>query len=322
MSLAGCGGSRPHGSSQSTPRPQSQPTQGGTTLAALWPLTGLPAPMTTPKHPVMVVKMPNTAEARPQIGLGAADMVTEQLVEGGITRLAVSYYSRVPSVVGPVRSMRASDIGIVKPPHGVLVASGGAPPTLRRLTRAHVPFFAGGTGFFRTSDRTAPYNEMLHLKELARTLKKKAIVPPSYLPWGTEKDFAGGQAARSIAAKFSSFRTTLWSYRGGKYVNTNGYAGSGDAFDPSTVLVLRVRQGDAGYLDPAGNHVPETIYKGTGPMLMFHKGQLVRGTWTKKKIDSVLSLRTRAGAVRVPAGHVWIELVPTEAAGGHVSWTR
>ena len=48
------------------------------------------------------------------------------------------------------------------------------------------------------------------------------------------------------------------------------------------MLVLRVREGDAGYLDPAGNTVPETLYFGKGPAMLFHKGQVVRGTWTKK----------------------------------------
>ena len=39
----------------------------------------------------MVVKIDNT-EAQPQLGLGKADLITEELVEGGSTRLAVFYY--------------------------------------------------------------------------------------------------------------------------------------------------------------------------------------------------------------------------------------
>ena len=52
---------------------------------------------------------------------------------------------------------------------------------------------------------------------------------------------------------------------------------------PDSVLVLRVRVGDAGYRDPAGNPVPETIYAGQGPALLFHGGKVVRGTWTKSR---------------------------------------
>ena len=63
----------------------------------------------------MVAKIDNTYASAPQIGLGEADMVVEELVEGGLTRLAAFYYSEIPGDVGPVRSMRASDIGIVSP---------------------------------------------------------------------------------------------------------------------------------------------------------------------------------------------------------------
>ena len=72
-----------------------------------------------------------------------------------MTRLAVFFYQHLPKVAGPVRSMRASDIGIVKPAHGVIVASGAAAPTIGRLKGAKVPFFTeGGPGYFRDGGRT------------------------------------------------------------------------------------------------------------------------------------------------------------------------
>jgi hypothetical protein len=321
LALAGCGGKdKPKASDE---RPSSQPTQGGTKLAAVWPLTGLPAPDQTPNHPVMVVKIDNTYASEPQIGLSSADMVVEELVEGGITRLATMFYSKVPDVAGPVRSMRASDIGVVKPTHAVLVASGAAPPTYGRLNSAHVKYFTeGGPGYFRNSSRHAPYNLFVHLQHLASTLKKKAVVPASYLPWGAESDFSGGQPARTINASFSRATTTHFRYNAQtkKYVNTNSHAGAGDQFRPDTVLVLRVREGDAGYRDPAGNPVPETLFFGRGQLLLFHNGQVTRGFWTKAKRESPLQLSTAAGAMKVPAGHVWIELLPRANAGGAITW--
>lgn len=319
LTLAGCGGTKPAASGSE--KPKSQPIQGGTTLAALWPLTGLPVHSRTPNHPVLAVKIPNTAEADPQVGLSKADMVSEELVEGGITRLAVFYYSKIPGDVGPVRSMRASDIGIVKPLHATIVASGAAPPTLRRLDRAHVPYWTEGPGYYRNS-RIAPYNLFVHLPQLVKAIKRKPVVPASYLPWGTEKDFNGARPAKTIAATFSQGHTTDWRYGGGRYTNTNSYAPKDDQFHPDSVLVLRVREGNAGYLDPAGNPVPETIFQGTGDLMLFHKGQVVRGTWSKKRLASPLKLKTAAGPLKVPAGHVWIELVPVDKQGGRVSFTK
>jgi hypothetical protein len=321
LTLAGCGGDKTPAAGPSSTTPSSQPIQGGTTLAAVWPLTGLPVHSKTPKHPVLAVKVPNTAESYPQVGLSKADMVSEELVEGGITRLAVFYFQHLPGLVGPVRSMRASDIGIVKPLHATLVSSGAAPPTLKRLQRQHVPFWTGGPGYFRDSS-ASPYNLMVHLPELVKAIKRKPVVPASYLPWGTEKDFSGARPAKQIAARFSQGHTTEWSYRGHKYVNTNSYAPKNDQFHPNSILVLRVHEGNAGYLDPAGNPVPETIFTGKGDLMLFHDGQVVRGTWHKKKLASRLKLTTAAGELKVPAGHVWIELVPVDSAGGNVSFTK
>ena len=318
LALVACGGK-----DEPASRPDSQPVEGGTKLAALWPLTGEPVEGATPDHPVLVTKIDNTESSRPQVGLKKADLVTEELVEGGMTRLAVFFYRHLPKVAGPVRSMRASDIGIVKPALGVLVASGAAPPTLARLKRAKVPYYEeGGPGYYRDGSRSAPYNLMVSMPELAKAASNKAKVPASYLPWGTESDYTGARAATGIDAVFSRSHTTSWKYRNGTYRNQNSFAAEGQEFVPDSILVLRVRQTDAGYLDPAGNNVPETVYYGTGPMQLFHDGKVVNGTWSKKSQRTPLKLRTAAGALSVPAGHVWVELVPTDKDGGRVNVRR
>ncbi|RYE80031.1 MAG: DUF3048 domain-containing protein, partial [Myxococcales bacterium] len=272
LSLAACGGSDKKSGDDAT-GPQN--TADGKKLVGMWPLTGLPANQAAPKHPVMVVKIDNTSSAQPQIGLSKADLVTEELVEGGITRLAVAFYSKIPKVVGPVRSMRASDIGIVKPTQGVLVASGAAGQTIGRLNKEKVKFFSeGGPGYFREGSRSAPYNLMVNLPETAKAVRKRAVVPPAYLPFQADSEWKGVTPASKISVQMSRSHTTNWEYRGGKYHNINTHAADGDHFEADTVLVLRVKIGDAGYLDPANNPVPETIYKGKGNAMVFHKGQL------------------------------------------------
>ncbi len=317
VALTACGGDD---TSDAAGSPDAQNTAAGATLAGQWPLTGLPAEGDAPKHPVMVVKIDNTGSSNPQIGLSKADLVTEELVEGGSTRLAVFYYSQVPGRVGPVRSMRATDIGIVKPADATLVASGGAPVTVRRLKSSGIKVVSeGGTGYERDSGRTAPYNLFMNLPQLARTLKS-STPPDSYFPWGEEGDFPKGQRARNIAATFSGGHTTNWQFRKGGYVNLNSEAAAGDEFKPDTVLVLRVKVGDAGYKDPAGNPVPETKFTGSGQAMVFHDGSMVRGTWTKKGLESGVSLKTKSGELALPPGKVWVELVPTN--GGNVTFKK
>ncbi|WP_408899590.1 DUF3048 C-terminal domain-containing protein [Nocardioides sp. R1-1] len=139
------------------------------------------------------------------------------------------------------------------------------------------------------------------------------------MPWGTEADFPGGAPAPSLSAHFGS-RTTNWRFENGSYANTNSNAAQGDRFQASSVLVLRVKVVDAGYRDPAGNFVPESKFEGQGAAQLFHNGQVVEGTWSKAKASSALSLTTADGAeLKVPAGKVWIELVPVEASNGSVT---
>lgn len=309
LSLAACGGGgddKKAGSSK-TPTPSSTPTP--TPVPVYSKLSGLDI-KTEPTHPTVIVKIDNTKTSQPQLGLGRADLITEEMVEGGITRLAVFFDSMIPDLVGPVRSMRATDIGVVKPAKAVLVASGGAAPTVKRIAQAKIKTYTeGDKNYFRDKKRHAPYNLMMNLTKLVSGIKSTDR-PGPFIPFATdETGFPAGQAAPGMTVKFPSNKT-IWKYDGTKYVNTNTNADKTDQFYPDTVLVLRVAVGDAGYKDPAGNPVPETKFTGTGEAMIFHKGQLVRGTWSKASLEAPLTLATVAGPLQLPPGKIWMELLP------------
>jgi Protein of unknown function (DUF3048) N-terminal domain/Protein of unknown function (DUF3048) C-terminal domain len=323
--LAGCGGRSSPG--RPAHAPAARTAGGGQPVTRYWPLTGLTvAPGQTARlgHRVLVAKMDNTVSSRPQAGLRRADMVVEELVEGGLTRLAVFYYSRLPRIAGPIRSMRASDIGVVSPVHASMVTSGGAPKTIRRVRAAHIRFYAEGTpGMYRSARRAAPYNLFARLKKVAAAARRRPATPPDYLAWGPAGGLPPGRTVTTIRVEFSGAHTTRWVFAHGRYRNTNSNAPARGQFPAATVLVLRVREGDAGYLDPAGHPVPETLLRGSGHALLFHGGQLAAATWHKGKAPaSTITLTTRKGGhpLQVPAGHTWIELVPVH--GGHVTFAK
>jgi len=320
--LAACGDDKKDDESET---PQAQPVAGGSALAQTWPMTGLDVSgddSAAQPHPVMVVKIDNTASSAPQVGLDSADLVVEELVEGGSTRLAAFFYSDIPDKVGPVRSMRASDIGIVSPVDGTMVTSGAAAVTINRIEDAGIDYFAeGDEGLYREDSRHAPYNLMDDLSETTAAAETDEDARPiDYLPWGDAKDLPAGQPAKKLSATFSGGHTTSWTFDGGGYTNDNSFADPAAQFPADTVVVLRVEVGDAGYTDPAGNPVPETKLEGTGQAMIFHDGRLVRGTWSKKDLESPIELSTKAGELIVPAGHTWVELVPVD--GGDVTFTK
>ncbi len=94
--LAACGGD-----DAKTDTPADTPTESVKTANALmlngqWPLTGAKLEGDLPDHPVYVVKIDNTSSSAPQLGLDQADLVVEEMVEGGLTRLAAFFYQRHP----------------------------------------------------------------------------------------------------------------------------------------------------------------------------------------------------------------------------------
>jgi Protein of unknown function (DUF3048) N-terminal domain/Protein of unknown function (DUF3048) C-terminal domain len=298
-------------------------TGSGGTAPQYWPFTGLRAQGPLPQRRVMIVKIDNTADARPQLGLGSADMVVEEMVEGGLTRLAAFYYSKVPATVGPTRSVRTSDIGFVLPTSAELVASGGGEPTLGRLQRHHIHTAFEGElpGFFRVSNRPEPYNLMIHLRKTAAALPKTAP-PQNYLAWAESPSYQWkGQRVSRLDATFSPGYTSKWQYKPGTgWLNTNGLAAPNDQFTPDNLIVVRVRIHTASYVDPSGAPVPETILEGSGDALIVHDNQAVVGRWKKANRASRFHFVTKNGKpLRIPPGTTQIELVPTS---GSVHLTR
>ncbi len=325
LALTACGGDDSGGGGDDGGSDEGPGTSQEESAPDTWPLTGLEVKgndSSEQTHPVLVAKIDNSSSSSPQLGLGSADLVVEELVEGGTTRLAAFFYSEIPGNVGPIRSMRASDIGIVSPVDATVVTSGAAAVTIKRINDAGIPYVAeGGAGFYRDDARSAPYNLFTDMSDVAGAAETKATRPDDYLPWGSAGDLPDGEKASTLTADFGSQATT-WSYADGGYVNESTYAGDGDEFPADSVLVLRVEIGDAGYKDPAGNPVPETNFEGEGEAMLFHDGKVVTGTWAKDGLDSSIELSTEGGDLKVPAGHVWIELVPVDSANGSVTYGK
>ncbi len=292
--------------------------RGGATLVERSPLTGLDVKGGLPDNPPFVVKIENSHSGEPQTGVHQADLVVEEMVEGGITRLAAIYYSTLPAKVGHVRSLRGTDAGIAAPVKGHVVASGGAGPSYKVLWRARVKVWSednGSPGFSLDPAKSAPYNRFMDLRKVARKAGESEV-SRDYLPW-TPKDAEtspapAGRKAGSASVTFSASQTTEWARKGGTWQRQNGHGARGQEFKASSLLVLFADTKDAGYRDPAGNAVPETVFKGSGrATLMRADGTVVEGTWSKTELSSTISLKTKAGeAITVDPGKTWIELVP------------
>ena len=294
-------------------------------LVEVSPLTGRALSAGRPANPVFVVKIENTDGGAPQYGLDKADMVMEELVEGGLTRLAAFYYSNLPSKVGHVRSLRDTDIGIAAPVGGQVVASGGAAGTYRRVEGAGITVFSedgGAPGFSSDPAKVRPYNRLIDLKTVAKKAKPSKILGP-YLPWTPAKsttktpapsDGTGTPApkkATRASVRFSTSTATSWKLSGNTWQRTNGHAASGQDFKANTMIVMFCRVGDAGYTDPAGNPVPETKFEGKGRAMVFRGNTVTEVEWHKPSLEESITFSTKDGKpYTIDPGNVFFELVP------------
>ena len=97
------------------------------------PYRGTPVDPSVLVAPQLALKIDNAPSAVPRQGIQEADIVFEELVEGGLTRFLAIFHSQVPEFVGPIRSGRSSDIPLLMPFDGALFGWSGSNWAFRRL---------------------------------------------------------------------------------------------------------------------------------------------------------------------------------------------
>ncbi|WP_235866212.1 DUF3048 domain-containing protein [Serinibacter arcticus] len=293
-----------------------------------WPLTGVSGAPEV--RPAVAVKIENSSESRPQTGLDAADVVWEEMVEGGITRFNAVYHSQVPETVGPIRSVRPMDAGIAAPLHGLLVFSGGQPQFVASMRAAGLQvlsFDEGAAGMYRSSERRAPHNVYGTMADFLAAASPDRISPPpaqfAFAPTAAEATAAtAGTPASRVDATFPSASPSWdWDADSGRWLRNEGNApavtAAGDRLGATNVVVMRVEVRDSGALDPAGNTVPETVMVGSGEVWVVSGGAAVPGTWSKAGDAEPVVLTGADGApILLAPGTTWVELVPSSGRSG------
>lgn len=297
----------------------------------LWPLTGLESGPVAPR-PALAVKVENSVEARPQTGLGAADLVWEQVVEGGIPRYVAVYHSTLPAQIGPIRSVRPMDPAIAAPLHGLFVFSGGQAGYVDAIAAAGMQVLsndAGAGGFSRTSDRRAPHNVHADpLAVLAQADPAHQAAPPAQFDLAATPDQASAVTTGTPAAKLAltlsgvSRPQWTWSPPDVRWLRSErdvpAVEADGARLGATNVVVLRVDVRATAARDPAGNPVPETLLVGGGEALVATGGRTLAATWVKTGVGERVVLRGADGnPVRLAPGNTWVELVPN--SGGAVA---
>ena len=305
------------------------------------PLTGVQYEDTTPeaaqlKKPSVACKIDNGSEApRPQSGLNSTDIVFDELVEGGLTRLVAIWHSTQPDGIGPVRSIRPMDPDITSSFGGIVCFSGGQAVFVNMIKAAPV-FVASETTeqdkgtFSRSTDREAPHNVIVNVLKLA-TDHPELTPPAPQFQFGkdvqTSSASAIGEAVTKFEVKFPQ-ASALWtaSSDGSKWLRTQDGRPLLDKLDgaqvaATNIVVMQVRI-DRSYLGKKYAHIPKTVMVDTGKSWIFSGGKMIEATWSKASATSPIVLTDAAGSpVLLAPGNTWVELMPV-APEGKISITK
>ncbi|MFA5918822.1 MAG: DUF3048 domain-containing protein [Candidatus Nanopelagicaceae bacterium] len=275
--------------------------------------------------PVLVVKIDDTYQAHPQIGLDEADVVYIEQVEGGLTRLAAVFSSIIPDQIGPVRSARISDIDILAQYGHVAFAYSGAQSKLLPVIHAANVQDLGAqressTIYVRDETRYAPVNLVLRADLLMDRLKEESV--PIDVSKNMGWNFAlaaplGGNPINSVQLKWpANSYTATWSSTQSRWLlSQNGkadLAADGKQLGPTTLAIQMVSITPSIYHDKFGGVTPFSATIGQGDGFILRDGFSYPGKWSRPSATSGTTWSQIDGSpLPFAPGQIWVALTNT-----------
>lgn len=287
------------------------------------PFTGEPV---TSLGPVLAVKIDNIVNARPQTGLGQADIVYVLPVEGGLSRFCAVFSSHVPPVVGPVRSARDDDLQLLRQfGRPAFAYSGAQPHLLPVVERARiVDLYAGRVGgYYRDSRRVAPYNLYARTSQLLAEAHGASTARDIGFRFGPPPADGTVTASRSVSYPAASF-TFRWSQPKGRWLvwvdgapatagptagdpAGSGATGRGQLGAP-TVVIQYTRVGSSRFRE-WGGPAPYAYSIGSGRAVVLRDGKAWQAHWSRPHGSDGTTFTASSGQrMTLARGPVWVVL--------------
>lgn len=285
------------------------PVAGGGQLNS--PFTGEPVKTL---GPVLAVKIDNIAQARPQTGLTAADIVYVLPVEGGLSRILAVYSSHMPPVIGPVRSAREDDLELLRQfGRPAFAYSGAQPHLLPFVERARIVDLYSGRagGYFRDPHRVAPHNLYARTDQLLSQARSASAARDIGFRFGAAP--SGGRAVASFSVSYPAASFTFrWSAAARRWLvwmdGRPAAATEGGQLGPATAVIQYTTVRTSRFLE-AGTRPPYAVTTGTGTGVVLRDGRAYAIRWARPSADGGTTFTTAAGRPMTFArGQVWVVL--------------
>jgi hypothetical protein len=277
------------------------------------PLSGLPGGA---GKPVVMVKYGNSKPDRPHYNLNQADLFYVEEVEWGLTRIAAMFNTKFPSVVGPTRSARISDLEILEQFTSPGIAYSGANDVLLKAIRKSQSISLSPSDrssfYYRNLSKVAPYNQLLRLASMMEKETKVGSIKDVGLTFDRNVP-AGGVVAKTFSASWPSSKVSgAW---GGKSwtISFDGSlhrdAVSKALLTPKTVVLQFVERKESKYGDRFGGKTPLLKSVGAGRAIVLRNGQSFDGTWSRPTSESGTTFSFANSQIAFDVGQVMIVFV-------------
>ena len=265
------------------------------------------------RRPALAVKIDNVSVARPQEGINQADVVYEELVEAGLTRLIAVFQTTGARSVGPIRSARTSDPILLEGFDRPLFAYSGANRGTRGAVAASeltdVGYDAASSLYWRSTSRRAPHNLFSATDRLWGKYPERDEIPTSPFAFRTVLDELH-PSAEPVAGVFVDFGNAeidyAWNGEGWERTH-NGDAHSdsdGVRVAPPNVVIQFTTYGTSS----ADSRSPEAETVGSGEAWVFTDGHVVRGRWERPDQSRPAALVANGRPIRLTPGRTWVAL--------------
>jgi hypothetical protein len=270
--------------------------------------------------PGVAVKVENDPAARPQSGLEEADVVYEEIVEGGITRFMAIFHCGEAGEVGPIRSARFDDPKIALPFTNTLAYSGANSIVQKELKKRRIMSVTEGmkgNPLFRSPAGSISVHSVFTDTAILREYVPAKAEPPASDVFARGHVPRGAKKAGRVTLNFEDENTIEYVYEKGRWYRYEGgskfMAASGKQIAIPNLLVQEVRVDNSKKIvDIEGNPSPDIRLKGKGRALLFRNGKVVAGQWGISREGRPPVFETKSGTPMTFApGPVWVELVPS-----------
>ena len=277
------------------------------------PLSGLPG---GEGKPVVMVKYGNSRPDRPHYNLNQADLFYVEEVEWGLTRIAAMFNSKFPTVVGPTRSARISDLELLEQFATPGLAYSGANDVLLKAIRKSQSISLSpsdrSTFYYRNLSKAAPHNQLLRLSTMMAKETKVGVVKDVGLTFNATPA-TGGTKTTSFQASWSSARVS-GTWTGKNWIVSFDGSLHRDAVNkgfltPKTVVMQYVERKETKFGDKFGGKTPLLKSVGAGRAIVLRNGQSFDGTWSRPTNTSGTTFLFAGAQIPFDVGQVMIVLV-------------